>query len=212
MTTGKLDFKKLNKDQYSPSPKAVSLITVPQYNFLKIDGKGDPNGPEFQEAVQALYSISYTLKFWSKGHSVPNGWQEFSVAPLEALWWVAGNDQKTMNMNVDRSLWRWTAMLRQPDFIDLQLVSAARTEVETKKQSPSLSRVRFESFEEGIAVQILHIGPYADELPNILKITNYMNEHGFESNGLHHEIYLGDPRRTSPDKLKTVLRHPVKKV
>lgn len=207
----KLDLKKQYKELFAASVSRVSLITVPKLNYLMIDGSGDPNGTEFQEAVQALYSLSYTIKFWSKSHQIPLGWQEFGVAPLEGLWWVAGNDQATMNMNVDRKLWRWTAMIMQPSFVDLDLVEIVRSEVAVKKPNSALSRVRFEAFEEGLSVQLMHIGPYSEELPNILKIADYMESNNLVSNGLHHEVYLGDPRRTAPEKLRTILRHPVKK-
>ena len=206
----KLDFKKKYKDLYAPSAKQVSLVTVPQLKFLMIDGKGDPNGSEFQSAVEALYSLSYTIKFWPKKHAAPQGFVEFSVSALEGLWWVEGEDKAEMNMNAPRDTWRWTAMILQPDFVTDSYFQKVRIEAEAKKQNPSLSQVRLETFEEGLSVQIMHFGPYSEELPNILKIAEYMKSNNYVSNGKHHEIYLSDPRRTAPENLKTILRHPVK--
>ena len=208
----KLDFKILYKDLYAPSAKVVSEVDVPKMRFLMIDGAGDPNGEEFQEATNALYGLSYTLKFWSKKHEAPAGWREYGVAPLEGLWWVAGADNGAMNMNAPRADWRWTAMIMQPDFVTAELVDAARAEAATKKPetAAALGRARLEDFEEGRAAQIMHVGPYSAELPNIMKLDEYMAAHSLASNGRHHEIYLGDPRRTEPEKLKTILRHPVK--
>jgi len=208
----KLDFKKLYKDLFAAKVDKVTEVTVPKLPLLMIEGTGDPNGAEFAEAVGALYSLSYTLKFWSKKHAAPAGWREFGVAPLEGLWWVEGADAGPMSMNAPRDRWRWRAMIMQPEFITPELVDAVRAEAATKKpeSAAAMARVRLEYFEEGRSVQIMHVGPYADEMPNVMKLTDYMAEHGLASNGLHHEIYLGDPRRVAPDKLKTILRHPVK--
>ncbi len=206
----KLDFKKVYKHLYSPSAKQPSLVTVPKLKFLMIDGRGDPNGEGFTEAVGALYSLSYTIKFWSKKHSAPPGFAEFGVAPLEGLWAVSGDDKGANNFEVDRDDWLWTAMIMQPDFVTEEFLEQVRTEVAANKPNPSLSRVRLETFEEGPSVQIMHIGPYSTEPESIAKIDAFMKDQGFASNGRHHELYFGDPRRTAPEKLKTILRHPVR--
>jgi hypothetical protein len=208
----KLDFKKLYKDLFAAKVNKVTEVTVPKLPFLSVDGAGDPNGAEFAAAVGALYGLSYSLKFWSKKHELPAGWQEFSVAPLEGLWWVAGSDAGPMSMDAPRGQWRWRAMIMQPEFVTADLVDAARAEAAKKKPefAEALERVMLDTFEEGRSVQIMHVGPYTDEMPNVMKLTDYMAEHGLVSNGLHHEIYLGDPKRMAPDKLKTILRHPVK--
>ena len=208
----KLDFKKLFKDLYTPSSKVVSVVTVPRMKFLSIDGRGDPNGPEFSTAVGALYSLSYTIKFWAKKHPTPIGFVDFGVAPLEGLWWVEGTDLGPNNFMADRENWRWTAMIMQPDFVTEDLFDQVLIETSTKKPNPLLGNARLCDFQEGLSIQIMHVGPYYSEPATIAKMIAFSNEHGYESNGRHHEIYFGDPRRTAPEKLKTLLRHPVKKV
>ena len=204
----KLDLKRVYHELYSPPVGRVVEVTVPRLQFLMVDGSGDPNGPAFSAAVQALYMLSYTLRFWAKKHPAPAGWQEFGVAPLEALWHVPGVNGP-FAADAPRKDWRWTAMIMQPEFIDQTLVDEARVEAADRKPAVDTSRVRLESFDEGHCVQIMHIGPYSEELPNIQRLDEYMGEHGLSSNGKHHEVYLSDPMKTAPDKLKTVLRHPV---
>lgn len=206
----KLDFKKQYKDLYSPSAKHVSLVEVPNLNFLMIDGKGDPNGEDFGKAVEALCSLCYTIKFWTKKHPAPPGFVDFGVAPLEGLWSVEGEDLGADNFSTPREKWLWTIMIMQPDFVSEEFFDEVRTEVSTKKPNPYLQDVRLEHFCEGRSVQIMHLGPYSTEPESIAKIVDYMNAHGLTSNGRHHEIYLSDPRRSAPDKLRTILRHPVK--
>lgn len=205
-----MDFKKKFKDLYSPSTKEVSAVTVPALKFLMIDGKGDPNGEEFSNAVGALYSLSYSMKFWTKKHPAPPDFMDFSVAPLEGLWSVEGDDFGASNFAVERDKWLWTAMIMQPDFVTNEFLDEVRAEVAVKKPNPSLPNVRLETFDEGLSVQIMHIGPYSDEPATIAKIDEFMKENGYTSNGRHHEIYFSDPRHAAPEKLKTILRHPVK--
>ncbi|HEY6736419.1 MAG TPA: GyrI-like domain-containing protein [Candidatus Saccharimonadia bacterium] len=204
----KLDVKREYKHLYRASSQAVSEVVVPGLPFMMVDGAGDPNGPAFSKAVQALYTLSYTLKFWAKKHEAPAGWREFSVAPLEGLWDVPGVDGP-FAASAPRNLWRWTVMIMQPAFITPELVASAQTAAAERKPEVDTSLVRLERFEEGRSVQIMHIGPYSTELPSIMKLDAYMNEHQLTSQGRHHEIYLSDPMKTAPERLKTILRHPV---
>lgn len=205
----KLDLKKENKELYNPSAKEVSVIDVPEMNYLMIDGEGDPNtSKEYQDAIEALFSVSFKAKFISKKESS----QDYAVMPLEGLWWVENMEDFDIQ---DKSNWKWTAMIRQPDFITKNIIEKALKEVEKKKNPPALSRLRFENLHEGLSAQIMHIGPYSEEEPTIEKLHSFIKEKGYELNGSmpgekHHEIYLSDMRRTKPEKLKTIIRQPVK--
>ena len=195
------EFKRL----YSPSAKECVLLEVPSMQFLMVDGKGDPNtSQEYQQAIEALYSLSYTLKFMLK----KSGGPDFKVVPLEGLWWTEGEGFDMAN----KDAWLWTAMIRQPDFVTAAMVEEASAQANAKRELPALPRTRFESFDEGMSAQIMHIGPYADEGPTIERLHAFIREQGFELSGKHHEIYLGDPRRTAPEKLKTVLRQPARPI
>lgn len=202
----KLDLKKEFKHLYNPSAKEVSLVDVPEMSFIMADGAGDPNNSaEFEEVIGFLYSISFTLKFIFKKGRPP---VDYAVMPLEGLWWMKGTSRFDMN---NRDDWRWTLMIAQPDFITKNHVGQAVSEVAKKKGSAALSKVRFERFYEGLSAQIMHVGPYSAEGPTIERIDRFVKENGYRSIGKHHEIYLGDPRRCAPEKLKTVLRHQVEK-
>jgi hypothetical protein len=200
----KLDLKKSEKSFYAPSKKDFEIVDVPSMNFLMIDGKGDPNtSQEYIDAIEALYAVSYTLKFKSK---LELG-KDYVVLPLEGLWWAADMDAFVSG---EKGKWLWTAMVRQPDHLSESLVAAAVEETRQKKDPASLSKIRFETFHEGLSAQILYIGPYADEGPTIARMHDFIEERGFERSGKHHEIYLSDVRRTAPEKLKTVIRQPMK--
>lgn len=200
----KVDLKKELKHLYQPSPKKVVLVDVPRMNFLMTDGRGDPHtSRQFQEAVEALYGVSYGIKFGLKQQGTD---PDYTVMPLEGLWWMA--DGRDFDMDA-RDEWIWTLMIMQPDHVTQDVVNLILAQQREKKNSPSLERMRFEPFEEGLSAQIMHLGPYADEGPTIQKIHNFAKEQGHELRGTHHEIYLGDPRRTKPERLKTVLRQPV---
>jgi len=199
----KVDFKKDLKHLYNPSAKEVSVVDVPPMNFLMIDGAGDPNvSLEYQQAMEALFSLSYTLKFRVK--KIIRA--DYAVMPLEGLWWTDDPGQLA-----DKSLWKWTAMIMQPEFVTAELVAEALAEVREKKGFAALDRVRFETYHEGLSAQIMHIGPYDAEEPTIARLHSFIRENGYELSGKHHEIYLSDPRRTAPEKLRTVLRQPVRK-
>jgi len=198
------DLKHALKSLYTPSSKAVSLVDVPPLLFLKIDGMGNPNtASAYVEAVEALYSVSYVLKFMLKRAPQP---LDYSVMPLEGLWWA---DDMAAFTVLDKDAWRWTMMIAQPDILSEALLEAASNEAARKKTLPALPLLRLEAFHEGRAAQIMHLGPYSDEAPTIARLHTWIQEQGYELRGKHHEIYLSDPRRTAPAKLKTIIRQPI---
>jgi hypothetical protein len=188
------------------SAKAPEVVTVPRLPFLMIDGAGEPSGPEFQDAVGALYGTAYTVKFALKKAKPP---REYPVMALEALWWCEGMDRFDMDR---REAWRWTLMILQPEFVTRSLVKNAVEQLaERRGRTPALAKVRLATYREGRAVQILHIGPYSAEPPTLGRMRECMAAAGLESCGKHHEIYMSEPRRTAAGKLKAVLRQPVRK-
>jgi hypothetical protein len=203
----KIDLRKEWKHLYKPSPKKVEIVDVPQMNFLMIDGRGDPNtSQEFQEAVEALFGVSYTAKFMVKKGEIT---VDYSVMPLEGLWWM--DDMAEFSIERKHE-WKWTAMIMQPEYVSADLLQTAMAQVEKKKNPAALSKLRFESYHEGEAAQILHIGPFAEEGPTIAKIHQFIEDNGYALSGKHHEIYLSDFRRAAPEKLKTIIRQPLKAV
>ncbi|MCL5292403.1 MAG: GyrI-like domain-containing protein [Actinobacteria bacterium] len=202
----KIDLKKELKHLYKPSAKEVSLVDVPSMNFLMADGTGNPNASEdFQPIIEALYGVSFTLKFMVKKETPDADWV---VQPLEGLWWA---EDMTAFTESKKDLWLWTLMIAQPDIVTEHQVKAATYDLERKKNPPALSKVRFERYHEGLAVQIMHIGPYSEEGPNIRRLHEHARENGYALTGKHHEIYLSDPRKCAPEKLKTIIRQPVEK-
>jgi len=201
----RLDFKKQWKHLYNPSSQQASVVDVPPMNFLMVDGAGDPNtSPAYQEALEALYSLSYTLKFRVR----KSLGLDYVVMPLEGLWWTDRPDAFSLEHRED---WKWTAMIAQPEVVTPEHFEEARAEVRARTSLPALDRVRLERYHEGLSAQILHVGPYAAEGPTIARLHGFIQEHGYELNGRHHEIYLSDPRRTAPEKLRTVLRQPIRR-
>jgi len=200
----KIDLRKEYKQLYSPPVKEVVLVEVPDMAFLMVDGSGDPNtSQEYQNALSALYNVSYTLKFLIKKEMTI----DYPVMALEGLWWT---DNMLEFSSDNKDIWQWTSMIMQPACVTAELVSRVCEELKQKKDLPALSKLHFEHFYEGLSAQIMHIGPYAAEKPTIEKLHAYIKEHGYEFNGKHHEIYMSDPRRAAPEKLKTVVRQPVK--
>ncbi len=201
----KIDYKKQLKHLYNPSPKEAVAVDVPKMNFLMIDGQGDPaKAKSYQEAIEALFSVSYALKFMvKKGKGI-----DYGVMPLESLWWA---DDMNDFVKGNRDNWKWTAMIMQPEFITEDMVKEAMEQVQKKKKLPVLPKLRFESYEEGPSVQLMHIGPFSEEGPNIQRIHDFILSQGKNLRGKHHEIYLSDFRRVSPGKMKTVLRQPIGK-
>ena len=199
----KINLKKELSDFYNPSKAKVSFVDVPAMNFLMVDGKGDPNtAKSYAAAIETLYSVSYTLKFTVKKGEMAI---DYGVMPLESLWWV---EDMTKFDPVKKEDWLWTAMIMQPDFITKEMVEEARESVRIKKNPKALSLLRFETFREGPCAQIMHIGPFSEEGPNIAKIHKAIEDSGYQLSGKHHEIYLSDFRRTAPERLRTVVRQP----
>ncbi len=200
----KIDLRKEYKAAYHATAKKVDIVDVPAMKFLMIDGTGDPNTSHaFQEAVQALYSVSYTLKFMMK----LEGGTDWAVMPLEGLWSCPGGAPLDLG-HADKSSWEWTLMVAQPNEVTPQWFEAARKAVVEKKGIPAAARARLETFKEGRSAQVLHVGPYATEGPTIQRMHQAIAVAGGYPTGRHHEIYLGDPRRTAPEKLKTIVRQP----
>ncbi len=201
----KIDYKKELKHLYRPSAKEVVMVDVPTMNFLMIDGAGDPNTtPFFQEATEALFAVSYGLKFMIK-----KGEQQvdYGVMPLEGLWWADDMAQFSVEKKGD---WKWTLMMMQPEYVTPDLFAEAVEQVKKKKNPAALPLMRFEAYTEGQAAQIMHIGPFSEEGPTIAKIHDFIAANGSELSGKHHEIYLSDIRRAAPEKWKTVIRQPFK--
>jgi len=204
-TTSKIDLKKEYRELYKPSRQTISVVDVPPLKFLMVDGAGDPNTAQsYRDAIGALYAVGYTLKFMSKA----DPGIDYAVMPLEGLWWAEDMGVFSADMT-DKDRWLWTAMIHQPDHIDGEMVAAAVAQSQAKKNPPGLERLRLDTYHEGLSVQILYLGAYADEGPTIAALHQHAAEQGYRLRGKHHEIYLGDPRRTAPEKLKTVIRQPV---
>jgi hypothetical protein len=201
----KVDFKKDLAPLYAPKNTDWEVIEIPAMNFLTVDGKGDPNtSTDYSEAVAALYAVSYAVKFISKQQLG----KDYSVAPLEGLWWA---EDATVFETAQKAEYQWTMMIMQPDWITATLVSEAVTATAAKKELPALSSVRFERYDEGRSLQLLHVGSYDDEAPKLKYLhAEFMPLHKLTFNGHHHEIYLSDPRKTASSKLRTILRQPVK--
>lgn len=197
----KIDLKKQLKRFYRPSARKVVQVDVPAFQFLMIDGQGDPNSSEeFSQAVEALFSVSYTTKFKVKQR------QDYVVMPLEGLWWA---DDMGAFTGGEKSKWNWTLMVMQPDFVEQELIYTAISEVEKKKALPALGKLRLETFTEGLCAQTLHVGPFSEEGPTIQRVHDFIAARSSLA-GKHHEIYLSDIRRGNPANWKTIIRQPMK--
>jgi len=204
LTVKTLDLKKEHKQLYSPPSKKVEMVDVPKMNFLMIDGQGDPNrSPLFQEAIEALYSLSYTIKFTLKKS---DGGIDYKVMPLEGLWWT---DEKEGFSFEKRSSWKWTLMIMQPDFVTKKIVKEAVEGLEKKKNHPALLKIRFESYYEGKAAQTMHIGPFSTEEATVSQALDFIKDLGRKLREKLHEIYISDFRRVAPEKMKTIIRQPM---
>jgi hypothetical protein len=201
-----LDLRKTLKEFYAPSAKAFALVDVPSLPFIMIDGSGDPNtSPAYAEALEALYSVAYGLKFGLKKAGVA----DWSVMPLEGLWWA--DDMHAFTSAGEREAWQWTMMIAQPAVVTAEHIEQVIAAARKKKDLPALDRLRLETYAEGPAAQIMYYGPYSGEGPTIERLHAWIAEQGYALRGKHHEIYLGDPRRSAPEKLKTIIRQPVEK-
>ena len=198
----KIDLKKTHRDLFS-ARRAPRLVDVPPLPYFMIDGQGPPAGEAFQETIQALYSTAYTLKFALK----KAGRTDFVVAPLETLWW--SDNPRAFEEN-RRGEWRWTAMVMQPDHVTDADLQAALGELLRKGiRNPAHDRLRLDTLEEGRAAQLLYVGPYDAMESSVAQLRAFVAAEGYRPAGRHHDIYLSDPRRTAPEKLKTILRQPV---
>lgn len=200
----KVDYKKEFKHLYTVSARQPVLVDVPVLSYLSVDGRGDPNTSSvYQEAVQALFSLAYTIKFAIKKSAA--GF-DYGVMPLEGLWWV--DDMRQFSVT-RKDEWQWTLMIMQPEIVTKAIVETCRSELARKKDLPALPEVKFAARNEGKAAQILHIGPFSDEGPTIARLHAFIAASGFKLAGKHHEIYLSDIRRADPAKWKTIIRQPV---
>ena len=198
-----IDLKKDLKDLYQATAKAVVQVDVPELKFLMIDGQGDPNtSVAYAEAVQALFSVSYTAKFMVKKGQMA---LDYAVMPLEGLWWA--DDMRAFTTS-DKAQWQWTMMIMQPEFVPDELIQEAIGEVLRKKKLPGVDRLRLERFREGRCAQVLHVGPFSEEGPAIERLHDFINKRS-GLRGKHHEIYLSDIRRADPKRWKTILRQPM---
>jgi len=196
------DLVREMKALYFPPKDAFVFADVPELSFLRVDGQGSPaTSPEFQEAIAALYSLAYTVKFALKKERG----LDTKVPPLEGLFW---GDTDALPSH-GSSPWNWTLMLVQPAYVTDDDVARAAESAGRKRPLPALRKVRLERFREGLCVQTLYVGAYAGEEPTIRRLHDFISEHGYVPRGKHHEIYLSDPRRTKPERLKTTIRQPV---
>lgn len=209
----KIDYKKT--ERYLYQPKGPSIVEVPEMVFIAVEGQGDPNtAPAYQEALELLYGLSFTIKMSKMGRETPDGYFDYVVPPLEGLWWTEqpGFDGRGP---VDKNQFHWFSMIRQPDFVTEEVFLRAREALEKKKPSLAVDRARYWRWTEGLCAHILHLGPYDDEPATIDKLEAFITQQGcaadFSPGRYHHEIYLGDPRRTAPARLRTVIRHPIRR-
>lgn len=206
----KLDLSKEHKELYFP-PRTPVLVEVPPLDFLVVDGRGAPGGSGYQQALQAIFSAAYTLKFSTKKRDPALDWR---VMPLEGLWWVEGVEHLGLQA-VDESRkedWKWRALIAQPDYVTAAMLDGAREELARKKKDvPRLADVHLERIDEGLSAQVMHVGPYDAERPTIEALHAFIDGQGLRISGHHHEIYLGDPRRTAPERLRTVIRYAVER-
>jgi hypothetical protein len=197
-----VDYRKKLASLYGAG-REPALVEVPPLTYLMVDGHGDPNhSREYREAVEALFSLSYTLKFTCKRETGT----DFRVMPLEGQWWC--EDMRRFSVE-DKSNWLWTLMILQPPELNESLVSRCRASLAAKKELPALERLRYEQFEEGRCAQILHVGPFTDEGPTVERLHGFIEQQGGELAGRHHEIYLSDIRRAAPARWRTIIRQPM---
>lgn len=197
----KLDLAKEYKSYYA-AKTTPELVEIEEGKFLTIEGKGAPGSNEFQAKVSALYSLAYGIKMLMKKEG-----KDFAVPKLEGLWWV---DSDKPWYDIPREEYRWKLLIRQPEFLTLEIVERAKKDAIKKKKIGSVNEIKFEKMKEGKCVQVLHIGPYSTEPESLAKMYKLMEEKNLVYNGLHHEIYFSDPRKVAPEKFKTILRQPVK--
>jgi hypothetical protein len=206
----KIDLRKELKHLYAPPPRKIAVVNVPRFNFIMLDGETAPgespeSSTEFHDALMALYGLSFTLKFMSKLRKTNP--IDYTLMALEGLWWV---DSGQFDFS-RKEPWRFTLMMMQPRHITQAMFREAGQQMRAKRDNPALAKVRRAGFKEGLCLQALHVGPYSAEPQTIAKMRAFADENGYVYCGKHHEIYLGDPRRAKPEKLKTILRQPIAK-
>jgi len=216
-TVKKLDLRKQLKQFYAPSAKQVEIVEVPPFKFLMLDGKIEPgrapeDSPSFRAAFGALYGMSFTLKFMSKLNKTKP--IDYKIMALEGLWWTEESGEFRVDRKDDLL---WTMMMLQPDHISRAMVAEAARQIKSREvakdrePNPAVDRLRFEVFKEGICMQIMHVGPYSEEPRTVERMMAFAGDNGYVLRGKHHEIYLGDPRKSKPERLRTILRQPIKK-
>lgn len=204
-----IDYKKTQKDLYQPKT-TPSIINVPEMTFIKVDGKGDPNtSPEYTAAIELLYGLSYTIKMGNKSVL------EYVVPPLEGFWSVDDDFRGSGAAITDKDKFMWTMMIRQPDFVTEDILEAAKATLAKKKPNIDTSKAKLKTITEGLCVQVMHIGSYDDEPATVAELDGFAIENGYaidiDDTRRHHEIYISDPRKVAPEKLKTIIRHPIRR-
>ncbi|MCP4763238.1 MAG: hypothetical protein GY870_15805 [archaeon] len=203
----KIDFKKKYPKLYKPSAKEPMIVEVPEMNFFMIDGEGDPNSAqEYKDALEALYGVAYALKMKVIKKKTPS--KDYVVPPLEGFWYIDNMEEWSMD---EKNKWKWTMMIMIPDFVKEDQIKKALEIIKETKNPKSLPKIYIKKYNEGKVAQIMHIGPYNDEPPTVEKLHKYIEDQGYIIDGLHHEIYLSDPRKAKPEKMKTVIRQPIRK-
>jgi len=207
-----VDYKKTEKEFYQPKT-TPSIIDVPEMTFIVVEGIGDPNTSDaYKVALEILYGLSYSIKMSKMGGSVPDGYFEYVVPPLEGLWWSPDSGMVDYS---NKDSFCWTSMIRQPKFVTPEVFETAKITLAKKKPEHDTSKARLIKFAEGLCVQVMHVGSYDNELATVTAMERYVVDNGYaidiNDTRRHHEIYLSDPRKITPDKLKTVIRHPIKR-
>ncbi len=211
----KIDYKKEYPEIYLPKKKP-SLIEVPPITYLMVDGTGNPNTSEkYKQAIEILYGLSFTIKMSKMKNNQPLGYFEYVVPPLEGLWWIDNEYFDGSNI-LDKNKFNWTSMIRQPEFVTPEVFEWAKQELSKKKPDLDLSKSYLKTLDEGLCAQIMHIGSYDNEKESISILNNYIKDNNYQTDindkRKHHEIYLSDPRKSKVENLKTVIRHPIKKI
>lgn len=207
------DYKKEYKEFYMPKNKP-EIVNIPKMNYIAVRGKGDPNEEDgdYKKAISVLYAVAYTLRMSHKGDHKIEGFFEYVVPPLEGFWWQ--DDVKGVDL-FNKSTFNWISVLRLPDFVTKKDFDWA-VEIASKKKKLDCSSAEFLTIDEGLCVQIMHIGSFDNEIESIAKMNDFIKENGYENDindtRMHHEIYMSDARRVAPEKMKTVIRHPIKKI
>jgi hypothetical protein len=203
----KLDLRKELKDFYRASAKKPNIVDVPEGKFITIIGRGAPGGADYHAALNAMYSAAYTIKFKCKADG-----NDFTIMSLEGLWWWDDPSITDLADAPPMEEWNWKSMIRMPNFVTESIVEAAKEAVREKKGIKEVDKIKLETLDEGLSAQIMHIGPYSEEGPTAKRLHDFIRENGYKMRGLHHEIYMSDPRRVPPERWKTILRQPIEKL